>query len=190
MPATQTPPSGPFNPRRLDALRLAQAGATLEGALPLTELDRLGRDLLGPVAPALQVSWSARGESRPGPSGTAPQAWMYLEAAAVVPLACQRCLSAVDTPLRVGRWFRFVADEAAAEAQDDDSEEDLLALEPRPDLRSIIEDELIMELPLVPMHGQCPDTPEALRGGPAAEEAAPPERPNPFAALQRLKDGQ
>jgi uncharacterized protein len=190
MPSTQTPPSGPFNPRRLDAARLAQAGATLDGELPLADLQRLGQDLFGPMAPDRRVTWSARGESRPGPSGTAPQAWLYLEATAVVPLACQRCLSAVDTPLQVGRWFRFVADEAAAEAQDDDCEEDLLALEPRPDLPSIIEDELIMELPLVPMHERCPETPEALRGGPPAAEIAAPERPHPFAALQKLKDGR
>lgn len=188
MAAAQKPSTGPFNFRRLDALRFAQAGDTLAGNLPLTELSRLGQDLHGPIDPKAIVRWSARGEWRAGPAGAAPQAWLHLQATGEVPLTCQRCLGAVGTGLSVDRWFRFVADEATAEAQDDDCEEDLLALDPRPDLQAVIEDELIMELPLVPMHETCPDTPAALRpaAGGATQEA--PERPHPFAALQKLKD--
>jgi len=190
MPSAQKPSTGPFNPRRFDALRFAQAAASLDGALPLADLKRLAPDLQGPLAPDTQVRWSARGETRPGPTGSGPQVWLHLQVHAVVPLACQRCLAATDTELQVDRWFRFVADEAAAEAEDDEAEEDLLALEPRPDLIEVIEDELIMALPLVPMHEACPETPAALKA-PAAlpADAAPTERPNPFAALQRLKGG-
>jgi uncharacterized protein len=189
MAAAQKPSTGPFNFRRLDALRFARAGETLTGELLLTDLTRLGEDLHGSIDPQAIVRWSARGEWRADVAGASPQAWMHLQAEGEVPLTCQRCLGAVGIGLNVDRWFRFVADEATAEAQDDDCEEDLLALDPKPDLQSVIEDELIMELPLVPMHGTCPDTPAALR--PAAEAATPetPERPHPFAALQKLKDG-
>ena len=31
-------------------------------------------------------------------------------------MTCQRCLTTVELPLQVDRWFRFVADEATAEA--------------------------------------------------------------------------
>ena len=62
----------------------------------------------------------------------------------------------VDELLEVDRWFRFVADEATAELEDDDSEEDVLALEPRPDIAQLVEDELLMAMPLVPMHETCP----------------------------------
>lgn len=190
MPSVQKPPTGPFNPRRFDALRFAQTAATLDGDLPLTELQRLAPDLQGPLAPEARVRWSARGELRDGPTASGSQVWLHLRVHAVVPLACQRCLGAVDTELQVDRWFRFVADEAAAEAEDDEAEEDLLALEPRPDLIDVIEDELIMALPLVPMHDTCPETPAALQA-PAADpaDAAAPARPNPFAALQQLKGG-
>ncbi len=105
----------------------------------------------------------------------------------MVPLACQRCLAAVGTELLVDRWFRFVADEATAEAQDDDSEEDLLALEPRPDLADVIEDELIMALPLVPMHERCPASHAALQAVRPDENPSETGRPHPFAALEKLK---
>lgn len=188
MPSAAKPSPGPFNPRRLDALRFAQSAATISDAVPLSEFGRLAQDLLGPIEADARVAWSARGEIRPGPAGAAPQAWLQLQAQARVPLACQRCLSAVETELLVDRWFRFVADEAAAEAEDDDCEEDLLALEPRPDLQDVIEDELILSLPLVPMHERCPQPPAELQAGASgAAEPAEPERPHPFAALQRLK---
>jgi uncharacterized protein len=93
----------------------------------------------------------------------------------------------VQTPVEVDRWFRFVADEATAEALDDDSEEDLLALEPRPSLVELVEDELILSLPLVPLHERCPQ-PLSTADGPAGGEKAPgSERPHPFAALAKLK---
>lgn len=187
MPPAEKPDPGPFNPQRLDALRMARGGAVLQGRRPLHRLVRLLADLHAPVDPEAEVVWSARAELRAAASG-APEAWLHLEATAEVPLTCQRCLDAVQTGLAVDRWFRFVADEDAALAEDDDCEEDLLALEPRPDLLAVIEDELIMELPLVPMHGRCPDTPAAL--APAPEAPAADDRPHPFSALARLKGGQ
>ena len=58
----------------------------------------------------------------------------------------------VDVPLDVERSFRFVADEATAEALDEECDEDLLALGREFDLRELIEDELLMALPVVPRH--------------------------------------
>ena len=64
---------------------------------------------------------------------------------------------------------------------------DALALEPRPSLRELIEDELLMALPLVPMHERCPEPLAA----PVPDEALPStgqdDKPHPFAALARLK---
>jgi uncharacterized protein len=182
------PPTSVFNPQRLDALRFAQAGARLNGDPPLAGFRRLATDLHAPADPNERVLWSAEGEMRSGQSGGAPQAWLHLRAEACVPLTCQRCLGPVQTPIEVDRWFRFVADEATAEAQDDDSEEDLLALEPRPSLIEIIEDELIMSLPLVPVHERCPQ-PLPDGGGSQAEgdQGSGSERPHPFAGLAKLK---
>ena len=55
---------------------------------------------------------------------------------------------------------------------------------PRLDLRARVEDELILEQPLVPRHeGDCPQ-PLPLASTPAAE---PEARPNPFAVLAALR---
>ena len=102
------------------------------------------------------VTWQATGEMRAGASGGAPAVWLHLHAEASIPLTCQRCLGPVDKPLLVDRWFRFVADEATADAEDEDSEEDVLVFQPAFNLRELVEDELIMAQPLVPMHEVCP----------------------------------
>ncbi len=176
-----------WNPSRLDAAAFAQADAVIEGQTALAELARLAEDLHLPDDAPIQghVAWTLRGELREPRVGQQPDVWLHLQAKAVVPLTCQRCLGPVDTPIEVDRWFRFVADEAAAEAQDDDCEEDLLALEPRPDMLAVLEDELLMSLPLVPMHETCPESVPLIDVAPDTE--AQPERPHPFAQLARLR---
>jgi uncharacterized protein len=174
-----------WNPRRFDVRAFAESGASLAGEEALGTFERLvaERHVDGDRAPIVQ--WTVHGETRPDAAGQ-PTPWLHLQADLALPVGCQRCLGPVAVSLEVDRWFRFVADEATAEAEDDDSEEDVLALEPRPDLLALIEDELLMEMPLVPMHEVCP---QPLAGStPAGEEGVPDEpRPNPFASLARLK---
>lgn len=175
-----------WNPRRLDARAFAEAGARLDGDITLGEFERLLAEQHPEASATAVVHWSAQGDLRPGPGG-APSVWMHLRATLDLAITCQRCLGPVEVPLSVDRWFRFVADEATAEAEDNDSEEDLLALEPKPDLLGLIEDELLMELPLVPMHGVCPVPPAHLAVEPVALADDPPARPHPFAALSKLR---
>lgn len=177
-----------WNPRRFDVLAFAEAGASLDGVEPLDGFERLlaERHAGGGMSPV--VNWSASGEMRPDAAGK-PLPWLHLQVRLDLPVGCQRCLGPVVVALEVDRWFRFAADEAAAEAEDDDSEEDVLAMEPRPDLLGLVEDELLMAIPLVPMHEQCPEplvAPQA-RADADAQQASPEERPHPFAALARLK---
>lgn len=183
-------PKPAWNADRLDMRAFAQAAGQMQASEPLTRFERLAAEALADDAlpPEAQVHWQAEGDMRPAASGGAPAPWLHLKAQATVALTCQRCLGPVQTLLDVDRWFRFVADEATAAAQDDDCEEDLLALEPRPSLHDLLEDELLMELPLVPMHELCP-VPVVMQAadpsvGPSTEAA---ERPNPFAQLARLK---
>jgi uncharacterized protein len=61
----------------------------------------------------------------------------------------------------------------------------VLALPRTLDLRELVEDELLLALPLVPRHDTCP-VPLNLTVDPV-ETDAPAERKNPFAALQALK---
>ncbi|MDP3374917.1 MAG: YceD family protein, partial [Hydrogenophaga sp.] len=143
-------PKMAWNADRLDMRAFALAGASLQADDPLNRFERLLAEAhldAETQFSALQVHWQAHGEMRPGAKGGAPAVWLHLEARTSMPLTCQRCLGPAETVLVVDRWFRFVADEAAAEAEDDHCEEDLLALEPRPSLHELLEDELLMELP-------------------------------------------
>ncbi len=172
------------SPDRLDVKAFAQAGAHMSGHDTLLKYERLAQEGQG-LHPDLRVDWSADGEIR-STHGLASEIWLHLKADATLPLTCQRCLQPVDVLLQVDRAFRFVADEATAEALDDESEEDLLALSREFNLRELLEDELIMALPLVPRHEECP---QAVRLASSDEdfEAANATAPNPFAALANLK---
>ena len=190
LPVMKSTPKTSWNPDRLDVRAFAQANANLQADDSIARFERLvaevhtddGQAVLG------SVSWQAQGEVRAGASGGAPAVWLHLQAEASIPLTCQRCLGPVDTPLKVDRWFRFVTDETAAAAEDDDCEEDLLALEPRPRLHDVLEDELLMELPLVPLHETCPVPVVMSASDPlVGPEGGEPERKNPFAGLAKLK---
>jgi uncharacterized protein len=89
----------------------------------------------------------------------------------------------------VNRSFRFVPDEATAAAEDDEAEEDLLALSRSFDLVELVEDELLMELPVAPRHDVCPE-PVKMSAADTDFDAAAPEKENPFALLGRLKVGK
>ena len=91
--------------------------------------------------------------------------------------------------MHIERSFRFVADEALASALDADAEEDVLALPQRLDLHALLEDELLLGLPLVPMHVICPQplTPSGSGVQAPAEADAKADLSHPFAALLALK---
>jgi len=131
------------------------------------------------------VSWGLRGECLT-PTGGEDQHRLYLKADLMMPLQCQRCLSPMRVPVSVQQAFRFVTDEAIAELEDEDSEEDVLVLSSDMDVWELIEDELIMTVPLVPKHTVCP-TQVPMSVADEAFEAAQEARPNPFAALAKLK---
>ncbi|MBY0454524.1 MAG: YceD family protein [Burkholderiaceae bacterium] len=173
-----------FHPERLDVKAFAKAGGHLAGHDTLLKYERLAQEAQG-LHPDLRVDWHADAELRSdGGQGLAP--WLHLRAEATLPMVCQRCLTSVDVPLWVESSFRFVADEATAEAMDDEVEEDLLAISREFDLHGLIEDELLMALPVVPRHDECPE-PVPLASSDDDFEAACAEKPNPFAALASLR---
>ena len=175
----------PVDPLRLDVESFAQEGGRLEGDWPLRTLERVA-DVAHPDAPPADtdlVHWRAEGESRPVRGG-APQTWLHLHASGRLSLVCQRCLGPVETLIDAERSFLFVEGEDTAAQLDADTEDDVLPLTRALDLRELVEDELLLALPLVPRHELCP---EPL---PAAHDDEPgDERPNPFAALAALKRG-
>lgn len=192
----------------VDLKRLAESGQPMAGQWPLQRFVRLmeGAPVLpdvadapanAPQAPAGQVHWRVQAEWRHGPADldhagrpASPRLWLHLEAQALVPQECQRCLEPYAEPLELDRWFRFAPDETTAAAEDEDSEEDVLVWTPRLDLLELLEDELLLALPLVPMHARCPQQlPAATVGDPFAGDAGlSQDRVHPFAGLAALKN--
>ena len=173
-----------FSADRLDVKAFAQAKAHLASHDSLLKYKRLSQSA-HKLHPDLYVDWSADGELRDR-LGSSPQAWLHLKAEAAFPVVCQRCMQPMDVPLHVERLFRFVHDEATAEAQDGESEEDVLVLEPLFNAHELIEDELLMALPMVPMHDECP-VQVKLESATQDFDPVAGEKANPFAALASLR---
>jgi uncharacterized protein len=176
----------PWNPDRLDVLSMARERGEVEGTDDLGRYERLA-SLGAEGAVHGEVGWRARAELRGGEHAVPPAAWLHLQVHTTLPMTCQRCLQPVPVPLAVDRWFRFVADEATAEVEDEHSEEDVLALDPLPDLRALVEDELLMALPPIPMHDACPRPLLPTAGAASLGGGEDDQRPHPFAVLARLK---
>lgn len=173
-----------FNLERLDLAALALAGTTLQGQVPVGTLARLSQEC-GPTGADRPVHWLVQGEQRRDAAGQ-PQVWLHLQAQVEVPLTCQRCLAPADVRVVAERSFRFVASEEQAATEDEDAEEDVLALTPDFKLMSLVEDELLMAMPLVPRHDTCPgDVKLTIQD--ADFEVAQAAKPNPFAALAALR---
>lgn len=170
------------DPRRVDIAAACADAMSLSGQWPLGALDRLAEGGNASAADTL-VDWEARFELRPVAGGP-PERGLALRASAQVHRECQRCLQPVALALAVDRRLRFVDDEATAAALDADSEDDVLVVSRQFDLQALVEDELLLAMPLVPMHDDCPDP----LVQPVADEPAGAQA-HPFAALAALKRG-
>lgn len=177
-----------FHPRRLDVAAFAEARGALAGAEALAHFARLRQDCADAGGDGdASVAWQASGERRALP-GTGMLPALRLRVQARLPLSCQLCLGQVPTAVTVDRHFVFVADEDSAARLDDGSEDaDVLVLARDFDLHALIEDELLMALPLAPRHAQCPEAVPMSAQDEGFEAAS--ARPNPFAALAALKRG-
>ena len=194
------------DPLRLDVAAFAADGAVLSGQWPGHTLTRLAELQVPPQdGPLADVSWRASGERRAVPASES-ELWLTLQVNTPVWLTCQRCLQPMPCALALDQRLRFVAGEAQAEALDADSDDDVLALSRSLDLRELAEDELLLALPLVPRHDECPqplpvaiglesdegepsaagDEPHGVGSDPSASEA----RPNPFAVLRSLRKSE
>lgn len=173
----------PASPRRVDVASMAAAGARIEGRTGQSDFARLA-DLTEHRGGEREVAWELRGEERQAAGRVQP--WLQLSGDALLSMTCQRCLEPVDVPLSVRRWYRFVADEETAAHEDEDAQEDVLALEQRLDALELLEDEFLMDAPAVPRHEACPAG-SALLQALAAPEQEKPGTYRPFAGLKTAK---
>jgi uncharacterized protein len=174
-------------PTQLDIKAFAHAASPLVGHDALSKYERLTLEARTLEA-EISLNWSASGEVRADESGT-EQIWLHVQVDLCMPMVCQRCMGPVDVDLDVDQSFRFVANEAAAEAEDEEAEEDILVMSQEFNLHDLIEDEVLMALPVVPRHETCP-VDVKLEVVDAGFETALAEKLNPFAALASLKSGK
>lgn len=160
-------------PELVDPLSLAEARRILAGRLQLAGMARL--------APMLH---STQGEARfELEFGKDEQRTPYVRGhiSAPVTLTCQRCLGPLEVTLEAQPCLGIISAPEQADALPENYEP-LLAESQQIVLANIVEDELILALPVAPKHA---DT--ACADGRAAADT-PTLRPNPFAVLARLKN--
>lgn len=157
------------------------------------QLPRLSEAIDAPLAAPASATLSGY-ERRRGDQSIEHE--LCVTVAATVHLQCQRCLESYQEAISSTSRFVLVKDDEALEAYEDEHANDDAAPEPLAanapcDVLSLIEDELLLALPIVPKHASCPtELVDGLMGSIAAagNEALDPQPPaSPFAALAGLK---
>ncbi len=163
-------------PHLIEPGKWADREAQLDAVVPLSRFQRL---LEGALASTGDVRVSGRfvRDARGMPHLTG-------QLQTVLSLTCQRCLEAVDVPVTADVDVFLLGDEAYAERLSED--EDYVVFDHGLDLPELLEDELILALPLVARHDDC--EPQIALSEPEPEVVvAPVQKENPFQVLASLK---
>ena len=134
----------------IDSIEFARAEQSVVGSLPVASLTRL-EDVLfdkeGTVSYEIRGGRSARNR---------PQ--LELRITGRLHLLCQRCLGLLDHAVNVTNILLLVAPGAQTDDEVDDPDApDVIEGNPELDVAGVIEDELLLSLPLAPRHpeGAC-----------------------------------
>lgn len=169
--------TGQLLPQSVDALKFCQQRASVTGSVLLAALPRLTAELQR-VDGVVQVElvFGLDEQSRKIIQG-------HVEA--VLPLLCQRCMQGLDVPVSVDLRLGLVwTDEQAAQLP---RSLDPVQMETQElDLYAIVEEELLLAMPLVAHHeqGVC-EPPQRVTEPQVAMPVA--EKENPFQVLAALK---
>ncbi|MBB2916399.1 DUF177 domain-containing protein [Cupriavidus alkaliphilus] len=190
----------PIDLRALDLFAMCRKGESLAGDVAVRDLPRILAETAAQApasAPDETFAYTATGFVReeaaePG-APVAQRLFLDVTVQGRMWLDCQRCLAPYAQPIDAATRFEVVESEEAADAAPmDDDEVDVIAGSKRFSLLELIEDEVLLALPVAPKHDVCPTVHESLvtgSDGEAQPEAEPEEekRPSPFAALAGLK---
>ncbi len=167
----------------IDTHKLTRLGQTVQGQTRLSSFERLVSDL--PQQGDTQATWSITGHY----NDQLDQASLDVSVSAVVELWCQRCMKTMPYPVDSVSRLRVVHTQAEVDAQDlpdtspDDWVEPVLASS-RLDALALVEDELILGLPYVPLHDQCSTQQDSTQ--PATDDDDS-NQASPFAILDKLR---
>lgn len=148
-------------------------GSRLDGEIPVARLERL-TDVLADTAGTLQVALAGESDSEGYPC-------LRIQLAGILQLRCQRCLEKLEMPVAIDSVLRLV-DEGelpteGGEEELDATTPDVIVAEGELAVLSLLEDELLLSLPLAPRHKRC-----ELPSGGEKDRA-----PSPFAVLAQMK---
>lgn len=133
----------------IDNLRFARDNETLSGTLAMADLDRLS-EVRGESSEPVRYELSGQ--------VIAGRPTLCIKLDAVVGLVCQRCLESFDQLVSVENCLPVARNEA--EMKRWETEEpmlDVLLADAQFDVRALVEDEILLGLPLAPRHpdGEC-----------------------------------
>ncbi|GGI77372.1 23S rRNA accumulation protein YceD [Shewanella gelidii] len=166
-------------PVSLDPIRAATSKSSYQGVIPGQQLKRLNELSAGDcsdVTVSLECDVDLQGI-------------VYLKGKAVTELTllCQRCMTLYTTEVTVD--FCFSPCKTEAEIDELPDAYDPIECNEIGEIRlhQLVEDELIVAMPVIPMHDDesCNKGSQDMSVGEI--EAAQEERPNPFAVLEKLK---
>ena len=198
------PAGAELDPRDIDIFEFARTEREAAGVVRVSQLPRMLNEVPA-EAPDRDTAftWQAAGfiQQELQDNGTeGPQPYLRLAVHGGAWLTCQRCLAPYEQAFNADATFRIVqTEEEADEFPLDDDEVEVIVGSRHFDLVDLIEEELLLALPLVPKHEVCPEIHESLASGPDGaegvdsvddvpeQEIEPEERVNPFAALESLK---
>lgn len=163
-------------PEAVDAWRMVTSQRIFSGTLPLASMTRLGQSLVD-----AEGDCSYRVEFGRDEFGVA---FVQIDAEASLPLLCQRSLERFELPVQVSQRMGMIRSEEEEAGLPAEYEPVLLPEDGRLNPAELVEDELILAVPVVPV---TPGTEAVDTQWSTDEEAVADERPNPFAALSALK---
>lgn len=165
-------------PRSVDALKFCQQGVRVSGLLPVKELPRLSAELQandGSVLADLVFGIDEQARKT-----------MHGHLAGVLTMLCQRCLDEIPVHVMTDVAWALVWNDQQA-AQLPRTLDPVLIEGQELDLYSIVEDELLLALPLVAVHEEGRCQPPAVASLAEPEVLQVEKKKNPFQVLAALK---
>jgi len=169
-------------PGRFDGFGVAAQHAVIAGEVEATALPRVADQLAtqsGEADIAYRITGSADAAGRPA---------LLVALTGSVPLTCQRCLRPFRWPVAQTTLLLLARDERELARLDDEGHEHEVVLADAPlEVRTLIEDELVLTLPYVPRCDEADCTPAGAAGSGPTAAAAAAGKPSAFSALAALK---
>ena len=174
----------------IDSLDFARNGQKISGEVSVAELSRL-HDMLevpqGTLSYTLQGGMDSPGNIFRG------DLFLVVRVTGLCRLRCQRCLEGMDHQVLLDTRL-FLRDQKSLDALSEEEEFDSILADAHLDVMSLLEDEILLSLPIAPKHdagghdaaGHEPGACRATEEKQAHPEDQNQEEQNPFAVLAKL----